>query len=148
MATANAGYPSYPDDNYLRQSRRQVTDNYQLGLVNNTWSGTKAQHGYEDSRSNLLKQYSRMREGLASPYAGRGLLNSGIWQNKLTQFQTDQTDAQKQLGQGYADQLGQLGSQREQLNSSYSGGIADINQTMADRQAAVAETLRRVRAGY
>lgn len=139
---ADAGDLGPEDYNWFQTARRKVNDSYSLGVSQNQFSKDSLSNAYARSQGDLASKYALARPNLGTSYAKRGLLNSGIYQQGLVNFNTDQGKAYSDLASAYQDQLGGYDLARSQLEQTRAGATQDLADQEAARRAAVAASLR------
>ena len=124
--------------NQAQQLRRQ----YGQGLARNDYS--KAQLGirHQMAQDDLGQQFFDYRQQLPGGFAGRGLLNSGLYKHALEQYSSRKLQGQNKLQFEYSSQLGDLGLNRLGLEETYSGGLSDLEAEKQARRAQLAAQLR------
>lgn len=131
-----------PDDyNYYRTARWRVADTAALGLEQNEYQQRLARNAYGRNKTNLSDQFARMSEKFAGPYAGRGLLNSGIYNKDLTDFRVGRERQMGDLRMAYEDQLAGLNQARSQIERTHGSTLTDLNVQEQARRA-TADALR------
>ena len=109
-----------------------------VGLANNLlgvgYDWFKNAQNQESDTTKLNRQYDQMRERLPGGYAKRGLLNSGLYHQGLTDYGTQRGQATSDMTQKYQQAFGDLAVRGTQ-------GLVTWGQQQAD--AAEAEALRR-----
>jgi hypothetical protein len=141
-AAPPAGSDLNPEDfNYFRTARWRVNDTFNLGNAQNVYQRQVANNDNQRARQNLTRQFGTMRQGLHKGFGSRGLLNSGIWQNRLAQFSQGRQAAYGDLAGEFADQLAGFRLAGQQLESTRTNAQADINVQEAARRAAIRAAL-------
>lgn len=141
---AGKGDLSSDDWNYFQTQKRRVNQTFGYGLDQNQWQRDSATNDHGRKLADLKAQWGQMRAKLPSPYAGAGLLNSGIYARGLDTAQADFNRAQGDLAGGFNDQLAALGLADRQLESVRGNSLNDLDSAEVARRAAVAEALRSI----
>lgn len=137
-----------PDDyTHYQVQRRRINDTYNLGLPQNKWQRSLVRNEYARDKGDLSRQFAEMREQLPGGYAGRGLLNSGIYHRGLADLAGDRSRAFGRLRGGFEDQTFGLDLARQQLGQVRTNARSDIDDMEAARRAAVAASLRAATGG-
>lgn len=130
--------------NYLRTAKRRIRDNYGLNVAQNAYSEKTLRNQYARGRGNLKREFGQARVKLPTTYAKGGLLNSGLYQNAISQFGQQRTAAYGDLQGQFDDELSGLRLAKTQLEQVQRSGLNDIEQEEAARRAALAASLRGV----
>lgn len=90
------------------------------------------------SRQDLMKQLLQQRKGFQTPYAQRGIMHSGIYQQNLAEMAKSQAEMLSRQRQGFADQATgfQMGGDQLKL----------IRQRALDDLASTQDAYRKARA--
>lgn len=131
------GHLDPEDYTRFRTAKWRINDTYALGRQQNTHERNSLTNERSRSLQELARQFTQQRDGLAGGFAKRGLMNSGIWQKQLSDFNTHRNMARGHLEGAYADQLGGNKLARQQLNSVRVNALSDIDVQAAARRAAV-----------
>lgn len=132
-----------PEDwNYFRQSRRRIDDAYMLALPQNQWEARSQANQFQRAKGDMAEQFARQRVQLPQQFAGRGLLNSGIYQDALSKFGANRSRATANLRQQYEEQRFGTDLARQQLEQTRGNALEDIEWQEAARRAAIAATIR------
>jgi hypothetical protein len=105
--------PNKPvQDDWFAQKRNSADLQYGLGWNQNEFdrknaqgdsrTGLKGQNYW--SRQDLMKQLLQQRNQFQTPYAQRGIMHSGIYQNNLAEFAKSQAQALTRQREGFASQ--------------------------------------------
>lgn len=134
-------------DGYYSAQQRNAYDTYQIGLSQNADAKTMSDLGYQQKLSALQDQLAQQQSTLADPYAGRGLLNSGIFNyngagqlGAKQQFAYDSALSKQNL---LAQQQGldtQYNDKANQLGTQYQDAMSGISSTQAADNARQAIT--------
>jgi hypothetical protein len=126
----------------FRTRRTALRDEYRRGVAANDLAVGDAQASYANDYQGLLQSYGQKRNQLAGGFAQRGLLNSGIYRQGLTDFYGNRTQDFGNLSMGLQSQLGQLNLQRLQLAQGLRSGLDQVAAEQLARRAQIAATLR------
>lgn len=148
----------YVADPTIGAQSAAATRQYGLQQSNLNFQRGNLQQQKRQDFAGLAYQYGKMREALPGQYAGRGLLNSGIYQQGIYDFNRQKQQAaaalttkwQGQLGANhfqaldntgrYYDTQAQLGAQNQKDAYDWS-----LQEAEKQSQAALADQLRGVR---
>lgn len=130
---------------YFRTARRRVQDTYGLGAAQNTFEKGRAGATFARNVGDLTKQFDAMRSKVPWSFAGRGLLNSGLHQKAVADFDVNRTSSFGNLRAQYDDQLGGLDLAAQQLAAVRAGALSDVDDQERSRVAAIAAMLRAAR---
>lgn len=133
--------------NYFATNRRRIRDQYALGDIQNTFQQGVVGNQYGRSMGDLVATWDRQREKLPYGFAKRGMLNSGVYQNALSQYGQDRMRATANLNGQYQDQMNALRAAHDQLGFVRDQSLQDIDQQETARRQTIAEMLRAAR-GY
>lgn len=128
-----------PEDwTFFQVAKRRVNSQYQTGLAQNEWQrGTlKNQQGIR--LGDLARRLEGTREGMSGQFAAQGLLDSGIKNRRLAQFEADRQRAKGMINAQYGDQIFGLDLADKQLETLRAGSLNDIEAQFAARRAAAA----------
>lgn len=92
--------------------------------------------------NSLTTQFDQMRQKLPGGFAAKGLLNSGIYADKLQQYGTQKDQAFSNLAAKYQQMLGGLGQQQDAANMNYANTITNTNDQEAIRRSQIAASLK------
>lgn len=96
--------------------------------------------------SALTRRFDTMRERLPGAFAGRGLLNSGIYGHALTTYAQDRQNALTALATKYQQMLGQLDIGNQGANQDYQTALANAADMEQARRATLAAQLKALQA--
>lgn len=124
-----------------QQGREQAQLAYELGGAQNEYNRGQQQSRYTNFEyPDLVRKFDQMREQLPGQFAGRGLLNSGIWMGALGKYNTE-----RQFGLGHAEfeqqsKMGQFDINKQALERTYQQARQQIDsQEAAARQDLAAQ---------
>jgi hypothetical protein len=122
----------------LTQKRALIKQGYANQQADQTWQTRNIKQQHATSFQALKSQYAQQRASLPGQYAGRGLLNSGIYKQGLIDYNKGRTTAFKGLAQQYASQQHQLqaGGAKAQLDMNQSLNDVDLAEAQARAQLA------------
>lgn len=95
-------------------------------------------------REDLNRRFTQMRDKLPGQYQGRGLLNSGIYQQGLQDYGQQASYGLTDFENRVQQQLGGFNRQRQKLGSAFSTGTAETEAQRAARRSQVAATVRAI----
>lgn len=124
------------------QQRQAASSTYGSGLAQLQYQRGVAGQNYGNTQYNLAHQYSLQRAALPGGYARRGLLNSGIYGNALSEADQSQSRALSQASLGYQQQLGGYGINEQNLGSTYTNALANIGAAESARRQELAAQLQ------
>src|SRR4051812_47009489 len=90
------------------QTKRQATSQYGQGQANLAYQRTLADQSNQNQTYDQNRQWDQYRDRLPGGFAGRGLLNSGIYHGALQNYGVDRTTAMGRQAQAYQNALGQF----------------------------------------
>lgn len=124
------------------QARRRNATTYgiQSGNANFARSGAYANQGLETGA--LTQQYGQNRNKLGENFAGRGLLNSGVYKQGLQDFNQQRVTAFQGLSQKYNQQIGRINMDQYGQAQQYNNANADIDEQEKVARAQLAASLR------
>ena len=93
----------------------------------------------------LTRRFEQVRDKLPGGFAKRGILNSGIYNNALTEYGTDRSNAFSDMSRQFNNQMAGLQQQAAQLGQTKQTGLGDVEVQRAARRNAKAAILRAVR---
>lgn len=125
----------------LASRKRRVDDTYGLGTARNAYERSTYEGEHQFDVADLRRQLTRARTALPYGYAGRGLLNSGIYQEGLQNFLSDQDSIQSRMLRQHLDRLGGFTIGQQELDRIYQSAQADIEEERAARRAAAAASI-------
>ena len=138
-----------PDEvNALQTRRRQVNTTYGLGMAQNRFQMGRTRRECNRGRQDLKFQFGRARRELPGAYAAGGLMNSGIYQRGLTDFNVEKTRALGNLRGQFQDEMGGLRLASRQLDRVRQSSLNDIASQRAARRQALASSLRTATGGF
>lgn len=97
------------------------------------------------TEQDLGRRFDQMRERLPGQYQNRGLMNSGVYQQGLSDYATERTNQFADLNRRFQGQMGGLQRAYQQLGATHGMTTADINSKRIARKNAIASTIRAVR---
>lgn len=118
---------------YGRQSARNVFDQGQARL------------DFGLAQRNLTNDWDAFRNKLPGQFAGRGLMNSGVYTNALQEYAQNRQLGFEGLGRQFDKQMGGYAQQALDLESRLQQGL---NMVEAERQARRAELAAQLRSIY
>jgi len=124
------------------QSRRRnrTTFGIQSGNANFARSNAYSDQGLETGA--LTQQYGQQRRQLPEQFAGRGLLNSGIYKQGLQDFNQQRVTAFQGLSQKYNQQIGKINVDQYGQAQQFNDANADIDEQEKVARAQLAVALR------
>ncbi len=128
--------------NFFETSRRRARTTYGQGSAQNTFQRGQLAQATGRGRADLMKQFDAIRNKLPGGFAGRGLLNSGIYQEKLGQYGTDRLTATNRFEEDATGASNQLTLGQGQLDELYKDAMTDIDGQESARRQAIAASLR------
>jgi hypothetical protein len=130
---------------YFDTLQTRMNEDYAQGAATNAYQQgiLQSEHGAQVGDYN--RRFDRMREQLPGQYQRRGLMNSGIYQQGLTDYATDRTFGMADLERRYQAQMGGLQMAGSQLYGKHQTGLATNETQKNARRQTVASTLRMIR---
>ena len=139
-------YTLTPEDYQLYATKASnLRSNYQRTLAQNAWERGQASSEYNTARTGLTTQFDRQRFQLPGQFVGRGLLDSGIYQQGLSDYASDRTNAFQALSTGYARKKGEISQSSQNALTGMNTGLA-LNE--AEKQAKRAQLASQIRSIY
>lgn len=142
--------PTYPtlgpeDLQFFASGKRRLRQTHDLGRARNVYERGVAETQGGRRLEDLTRQFTQMRERIPGAHAGRGTLNSGIYQGDLADYGRDFT---REIGRARQDQSSALGGfdlANQQLGDVYQSAVFDLEEQQKARRQAIAAALRHVR---
>lgn len=120
----------------------QASTAYQNALAQNTYQRSMLGIANQRNRDRLGQQWEGYRNHLPGSFAGRGLLNSGIYKQALTDYANNRQRSFDDLDFSYTTQLGQFDLDKTGVTNTYNTSIAGIEAERAARRAQLASEIR------
>lgn len=115
---------------------------YQNSLAQDTFSRSMADVYFQRNSDRLGQQFDKSRSQLPGSFARRGLLNSGIYQQALTDYANSRQQAFGDLNFDYSNQKGQLDVNKQGFTNTYNTSLTGVEAEKAARRAELATQLR------
>ncbi len=120
----------------------QASTAYQNSLASNTYQRSMLGIANQRNRDRMGQQWTQYRNQLPGGYARRGLLNSGIYKQALTDYANNRQRSFDDLDFSYTTQLGQYDLDKQNFTNTYNAGLTGIEAERAARRAQLASELR------
>lgn len=128
--------------------KRRVNEAYGLGLAQNRFQKSRTRNEYTRGRRDLVARFGEARRELPGAYAQGGLLNSGLWQKRVADFNAERQRALGSLQGRFREENSGLRLARRQLEQVRRGALDDIKSQRAARRSATASALRSARGAF
>lgn len=128
--------------NYFQTRRRNARTAYSRGLARNVFDRGQLDLTQSRGREDMIRAFDQARERLPGGFAGRGLLNSGIYQAKLGEYGADRIRTSSRFEQDALGQRNQLQLGADDLDAIYNSANEDIGLQEAARRQNIAAQLR------
>lgn len=127
------------------QNQRDLANlQYKQGMANVDFQQGNAVQNYGMSRDNLVRQFDQMREKLPYSYNSRGLMNSGIYKQGLTDFGESRVRGLNQFDTAHQQTMGGFGLQKQQLSGALKTQQENVNRLEQARRAQTAAQIKAV----
>lgn len=145
MARSSFQIPSYVPDPQFAAKKAASMRNLGMEQANLQFQrgDTQSQEAYQTAQ--LTQNIGRSRQQLPGQYAGRGLLNSGIYGNALLRHSQDAANQYRDLSLKFGSMYGQNAIAQQQARTTYDLGIADVDAQEAGARAQLAAQIRAMR---
>jgi hypothetical protein len=130
---------------FFRSGRRKVDEAYDLGTAQNNYQRQITNSQYQRNLGDLTRQYDKLRTAIPFKYAARGLSNSGLYKEGLTNYGNDRVRAFGNLRGAFDDQNAGFDLADQQLAKVRASAQSDLNEQEQTRMATVAASLRGAR---
>lgn len=127
--------------NSRRSAARQ---RYSNALAGTTFQRAEMGRQNEVNMANQARGQQRQRSTFGDPYAGRGLMKSGIYGRGLRNFYMDMAEQQRSLQDQYLSGMGGLNIAEIQNEGSLAEQISSIDAEEQARRAELAAQIRGV----
>ena len=131
-------------DPALTQKRALINQQAGIGSADNAWQTKSIGAQHRTAYLGLKQQYATQRANLPGQYAGRGLLDSGIYKQGLIDFNKQRTNSFQGLAQQYAQQQHGLQQSGAMNTMQQNQGLNDVDLAEAQGRAQIAAQLRAV----
>jgi len=138
MATTKLPNLKPIEGQYFRSAMGRAQQSYDLGVAQNRYERNVGNNRYGWQMSDLAKQFQRSRDGFATPFARRGMMNSGNYESQLSRFlgdyqqQRNRADlAHQWQNDGYTLADSQLAAIRDQTMADLADQKRSYQQTLA-----------------
>lgn len=130
---------------YFDSLETRLNDQYGGAAANNLFQqgNLGIQHGITER--DLNARFDQMREQLPGQYQKRGIMNSGIYGQGLSNYATQRTNATTDLAGQYQRGLTGLQNQYAQLGTTHTTNLGTTRAQRNARKNAVASTIRGIR---
>lgn len=130
---------------YYDSLASRLNSTYDQAAANNQLQQTQLSTENDVRLEDLTRRFEQMRDKLPGGFAKRGVLNSGIYNNALTEYGTDRSNAFSDMSRQFNNQMAGLQQQAAQLGQTKQTGLADVELQRAAKRNAKAAILRAVR---
>ena len=127
---------------HFQAQRRNADMQYGHGLARNTFDMGQLDTQLTRGREDLKRQFDQLRNKIPGQMAGRGLLNSGIYKSKLSQYAQDRAQTAGRFEQDALAQRNRLQTDKGQLDDLWTAAKQDIASQETLRRQALAAQLR------
>lgn len=132
------------EEQSLFQQRASNRTNYLRGLAQNNYQYGQAKLDRAKQLQKFGISWGRTREQLPGSFQGRGLMNSGIYQDALQNYGMDRQFAADDLTSAYQRQLAGLNMNLGDLAMTHSGTNLGIDLDEQTRRSVIAAALKSV----
>lgn len=147
---AAAGKPAPPPQDIpisqiiaYQQARGNAKLAYETGQQQNEYNRGNAASRYTNfTYPDLLRKYELLRNKLPGGFAGRGLLNSGLWLQGLSEFNTGRQQALGKAEFEHGVEMGQFDINKLNLERTYFNAMAQIQQQESAARQDLAAQIR------
>jgi hypothetical protein len=129
---------------YFEIARRRIEDAYQQSLAQNQYETNALRGEQARQEADLIAQLDQLRTGITSEFAGGGLLNSGLYQKALGDFQGARQRQVGMLQGSFADRINALQLARQQIGQTRTGALSDLETERQSRLNALASQISSV----
>jgi hypothetical protein len=132
-----------PEEINAYQTRaNQVDTSFQRGLGRLAYQRGRAAQDFGIGNTRLTRSWDKAQKGLASPYARRNVLRSGIYNQGYKDYALNRTNAFSDYGMEYSRQQDAFKQQQDDLEGNRTMALTQIENERSARQAALAADLR------
>ena len=114
------------------------------GLANVDYQQGNAVQNYGISRDNLVRQFDQMRQSLPYQYNSRGLMNSGIYQQGLSNYADNRVRGLNQFDTQHQQNMAGFGLQRQGLEGAYKTSMDNATRLEQARRAQTAAQIKAI----
>jgi hypothetical protein len=127
----------------LFNSRRQnARDQYSQYLTQSTYNKGLAAQDYTSHLQRAGQTFDNQRQNLPDAYLRRGILNSGLYGQGLTQFNQNRQQGLGDITQAYERNASQGNINDQNQASTMNNALSQIDQEEAARRADIAASLK------
>lgn len=132
------------EEQSLFQQRATNRTRYLRGIAQNNYQYGQAKLDRSKQLQKFGISWGRSREALPGQFQGRGLMNSGIYQDALQNYGIDRQMAADDLTSQYQRQLSGLNMDLGDLHMGYTGTNLGIDLDEQTRRSVIAAALKSV----
>lgn len=123
------------ETHYYLSKRNQLNESYGLGAAQNNYQAGTVRNAYTRQLGDYARQYDKVREKIPYGFARRGMMNSGLYQKALTDYNTERNAGYANMQGAFNDQIGAYDLALGQM-----GQVKQSSLTEVDAQQKLAET--------
>lgn len=124
--------------------RNAARERYSQALANNQFQQAELGRNYQTNQANQQRAQGNARSTFGDSYAGRGLMNSGIYGRGLRNFYMDMAEQQRALTDQYQSALGGLNLGALNQEGTLASELGAIDAEQMARTADLAAQIRGV----
>lgn len=136
------GAPSPDEMAQYGVARRKAATTYGQTNANLQFQRQNANANYSQQFGDLARNYDQMRQKLPGQFVRRGVQNSGIYKDALTNYAQQRALAAGRLGQQQQQELGGYDLQQQAASQNYTNAQLDVAEAEAARRASIAAALK------
>ena len=115
--------------------RQRVNDTFNLGVAQNQYQRDSLQQQYDQGLAGLKRRYAQGFRSLSSPWSRRGLLNSGLYQRGIKDYEDSYNQQLRDAAETFNQSLAGIDLSNQQLKSVKDASISEIDLRDAARRA-------------
>lgn len=136
------GAPSPDEMAQYGAARRKSSTAYGQAQAQLAFQRQNANANYSQQFGDLARNYDQMRQKLPGQFVRRGVQNSGIYKDALTNYAQQRALAAGRLGQQQQQELGGYDLQQQAASQNYTNAQLDVAEAEAARRASIAAALK------
>jgi len=127
---------------YYENQKRMANQSYGRGIVDVNLQRGRLGVDQGFATDDINQRFGDIREQVPGSFNRRGLLNSGIFKNALTDLFTDKTSALDRLNVGFARQFQDLDITEQDLSTQLENALSSISGDQQLRRSVYAEIIK------
>ena len=128
----------------LQNQRDMARLQYQQGLAGVNYQRGNAQQNYGISRDNLVRQLDAMRQNLPYQFNNRGLMNSGLYKQGLSDYADSRVRTLNQFDTQHSQNMAGFGLQQQNVEGLWKTQQENIKRAEEARRAQTAAQIKAV----